>query len=68
MPEVNVCITVQGENVLLFISSRFNFIHWEAILIDNIENIDMHVYQGTLLKNKDHMLLITPLVSSNSPS
>jgi hypothetical protein len=41
MPEVNVCITVQGENVLLFISSRFNFIHWEAILIDNIENIDM---------------------------
>jgi hypothetical protein len=50
MPEVNVCITVQGENVLLFISSRFNFIHWEAILIDNIENIDMHVYQGTLLK------------------
>jgi hypothetical protein len=41
MPEVNVWITVQGENVLLFISSRFNFIHWEAILIDNIENIDM---------------------------
>jgi hypothetical protein len=58
MPEVNVCITVQGENVFLFISSRFNFIHWEAILIDNIENIDMPMHIS-LFKKLDQVVKFT---------